>query len=254
MIKDFLLARAAPGLSCETLQHYLQFTHAPLALANPALAREVERYTMNHASEDTTYPFQLYPSIPGLALVVEHMFGGWEGIARFSADEHYLATVRPDEEHMVRTLMDGAPQFVAVDEEHALFTAPTCGRLRMFDFVRRHPTMTREHFLEQLDTEGAWAATDPAYRAAVARRVHSIVGAGVAAFGGDAEPFDAVIEVWIADADRLAALTDVQRERRSAFCDPDRSFTAVTDEQWICGENDAFGPRAAAAQAMAMAR
>ena len=71
----------------------------PLALAAPALAREVQRYTLNHVREDAVPAVRLYRTMPELALVVEHMFGGWEGIARFSADEHYLATVRPDEQH-----------------------------------------------------------------------------------------------------------------------------------------------------------
>jgi len=43
-----------------------------------------------------------------------------------------------------------------------------------------------------------------------------------------AEPFDAVIEAWISDTDTLLQLVEEQRSRRASFCDPDRSFSLLT--------------------------
>lgn len=243
VIKDFLLVQAHAALSYREVQQYLEHSHAPLALATPALAREAQRYTMNHLSEGEASPFQIFPNLPRLAVVVEHMFGGWEGIARFSADNDYIAKVRPDEKYMVERLMEGAPQFVAVDAEKPVFSGGDPTNLRMFDFIRRSPGLSREQFLAELDREGAWATADEEYRKAVVRRVHSIAGDGTASFGSDAEPFDAVIENWVTDCDRLAQLSALLRKRRESFCDAKRSFSAVTKESWISGETDAFGPR-----------
>ena len=131
--------------------------------------------------------------------------------------------------------MEGAPQFLAVDDEVPLFGVPPpppCACSTSSDVRGR---CRRRLSCKASPDEAAWAKDDPDYRGAVARRVHSILGKGAADFGADAEPFDAVIEVWIADADRLAKQADSLRRRREAFCDAQRSFTAVTQERWIGG-------------------
>ena len=62
------------------------------------------------------------------------------------------------------------------------------------------------------------------YRSAVSKRVHSLIGTGVPPInqGSEAAPpvivsFDAVIEVWVKDADALARLGDEQRVRRASI-------------------------------------
>lgn len=241
MIKDFLLTRSAPTVSPERLQQYLEYNHAPLALSLPLLQRETKRYTMNHVRPEAG----LYPALDRLATIVEHRFG--EGISGLHSDERYIADIRPDEMFMVEELMDGPPQFLPIDEEWPIFKSGTASTVRMLDFLRRPAGMPREDFDRKLAEDGAWAAADPLYRAAVERRVHSLVGSGsgVADFGADKEAIDAVVETWIVDPSALAALGDEQRVRRASFCDAGRSFSAVTEERWLRGSNDAFGPRSA---------
>lgn len=245
MIKDFLLTRSAPTVSPERLQQYLEYNHAPLALSLPLLQRETKRYTMNHVSGGKIEGLNLYPALDRLATIVEHRFG--EGIAGLHSDERYISDIRPDEMFMVEELMDGPPQFLPIDAEWPIFKAGIASTVRVLDFLRRPADMPREDFDRKLADDGAWAAADPRYRAAVERRVHSLVGSGsgVADFGADKEAIDAVVETWITDPSALAALGDEQRARRASFCDADRSFSAVTEERWLRGADDAFGPRSA---------
>lgn len=240
MIKDFLLVHAGPTVPSEDVRDYLQFRHAPLALSVPVVAREMKLYTMNHVVDHAAPRCYLYRPVAELTTIVEHMFGGWEGMARISADPQYCALVRPDEAYMIGHLMAGAPQFVAIDRERPIFSSslPTCARV--FDFVRRPASISREAFLDGLDKDAVWAAENPHYRAAVAKRVDSLAGSGWVAdkseatsYGTEAENFDAVVEVWIADFARFGELINEQRERRAAFCDPERSFTAITEEHRI---------------------
>ena len=240
MIKDFLMVRAAPMVPCAEVQHYLQFKHAPLALSVPVVAREMKLYTMNHVIDETASSYALYPPVPGLVSVVEHMFGGWEGMGRIEADGQYCSLIRPDEAYMIKHLMAGAPQFVAIDEERPVFTSSLPARARLFDFIRRPAAISRHAFLEGLDADAVWAANNVNYRSAVAKRTHSITGAGwigeksdATSYGTDSEGFDAVVEVWIADLSRFADLIGEQQERRALFCDPKRSFTAMTEEHRI---------------------
>lgn len=245
MVKDFLLTRSAPSITPETLQQYLEFKHAPLAMSLPLLVQETRRYTMNHVlTEPEEYP-GLYASRQRMATIVEHIFG--EGVSALHSDEQYIAEVKPDEMYMVEELMDGPPQFLPVDEELPIFKSGSSSSIRMLDFVRRPMDMSVEDFREKLADDGAWAAVEPRYHAAIERRVHSLVGSGsgVADFGADEEAIDAVIETWIINQEALLALKDEQHERRAAFCDPDRSFTALTNERWLRGASDAFGPRPA---------
>lgn len=243
MVKDFLLTRSAPSVTPEALQRYLEHKHAPLALSLPVLVRETRRYTMNHVQSGVDERLCLYVPIANLATVVEHVFTA--GIAGLHDDEEYIARVRPDEMHMIEALMDGPPQFLPIEEELPIFTAERLSSTRMLDFVRMPSGMSKAEFVERLAADAEWASAHPGYRAAVGRRVHSIVGSGSGAadFGGRNEPFDAVIESWIVDRDSLAAVMDEQRDGRALFCDPDRSFTAWTVERWLLGEADAFGPR-----------
>jgi hypothetical protein len=80
-------------------------------------------------------------------------------------------------------------------------------------------------------------ASHPKYRSVVSKRVHSLIGTGVPPInqGSEAAPpviisFNAVIEVWVKDADALARRADEQRARRVPFCDPHRGFSLLTEE------------------------
>lgn len=235
MIKDFLLIRAKPVVPQGMLKYrdYVEQVHVPRAMGNPAIAREMKRFTLNHLVDETPRGVCLLPAKAGLTTVVEHKVGGWEAMQRIMADPEYLAVVRPCEVHMSENLFDGEPQFVVVEDEREIFSCDAPGAARMLDFIQRPASITREEFQARLEEDGAWAAEDPRYRAAVGRRVHSIVGEGAPPFGAVGDPFDAVIEVWISDAGKLAELMDERSKRFVAFCDPDRSFTAMTQEHRI---------------------
>jgi len=251
MFKDFLLVRHRPHVPKADLQHYLQYKHAPLALSLPLIAQAMLRYTMNQVEESLTEEVCLYPRMLDLTTIVEHKLG--PGVEHIGTDAEYLATVRPDEQYMMAELMDGAPQCVAVDIELPIFKSASPSNLRMFDLIRHPIGMPRAEFLDRLAEDGQWATQHAGYRAAVAARVHCIVGSGsdegdrsqasVVDFGATDEPFDAVVETWVADLSTLTGLMEEQRARRAAFCDARRSFTAVTQEHWMRGVADAFGPR-----------
>ena len=184
--------------------------------------------------------------MPGLATIVEHSFGA--GIAELDTDEQYLTVVRIDEEYMIGSLMDGAPQFLMIDEELPVFTPGEVTSLRLFEFLCRATGTSRAEFLDRLAEEGAWANKHPRYRVAVGRRVHSIVGEGtgpaVADFGAAGASFDAVIETWVTDSIVLSTMMDERRDSAMLFCDTARSFSTVTEERWSRGETGAFESRA----------
>lgn len=243
MFKDLLLSRS--GTPAELRKH-MEDVHIPMGLSIPAVAREMQRYTLNHV-EGSPVAIAIHPPIDRLSTIVEHVCGGWEGLTRLGQDPDFQEKLLPDEQYMSTHLMDGQAEFVAIDEEQPIFTSGDVGTLRVFDLLRRSASVSREQFLRQLEAEGAWAKTDDRYRAAVGQRVHSIVGEGTASYGEAAEPFDAVVETWPADLHRLEDLVDELRSRRSAYCDPAGSFTVVTEERWFYGEVGPFGPRAESA-------
>ena len=239
MLKDFLLVRAAPTVSLDQVCHYLEFKHAPLALSVPVVSQQMRRYTFNLVKDEPGSDVALHKSQPRLAAVVEHMLGGWEGLARISADPQYLAKVRPDEAYMIANLMAAAPQFIVIDEERPVFTSSTETHVRVFDFLRRPVGMAREEFLQALDADAKWSVKNSGYRSVVARRTHSISGASWVApkeeavsYGTDNETFDAVVEAWVTGV-YPAELLQEQRQRRAQFCDSNRSYTAVTEEHCI---------------------
>lgn len=235
MIKNFLLIRARDEVPVGMMPYrqHLEEVHVPVALANPAIAREMKRWTMNDVLAGTGTGCELYPTIPGVDAVVEHMVGGNEGIQRVVTDQHYLDTVRPDERLMVDNLMDSDAQFIPVEQEYIVFSSINPPSLRMFDFVCKPDGMTRETFAEKLWEDADWAFGHSDYRQAVRKRVHSIVGGGDIPYADRNESFDGVIEMWIADAAKLSGLLDEQRRRRAAFCDTGRSFTMTTRESRI---------------------
>ena len=235
MFKDFLLVRNPPDKSPEVTQRYLEFNHAPLALSVPIISQKMQLYTMNHVADGVAEACRLYPPISRIATVVEHGLGGWKSLEQIVADQTYSTTIRADEEYMVNNIMDGWPQFVAITDEERIFTSASHSDLRMLDFVRRPSCVTREAFLTELKDDGAWAIANRRYRSGCAKRVHSLASAASAAFGVEGEPFDAVIEVWIAEIAEMQSLMDEQRQRRSTFCDAARSCTVVTREHRIRG-------------------
>ena len=234
LIKDFLLVRSPAEISLEITQGYLELNHAPLALSVPLISQKMQLYTMNHVAA-VAGECCLYQPIQRMATVVEHGLGGWHSLEQIMADPQYVARIRPDEEYMVTHIMDGWPQFVAVTDVHPVFSSDARTELRMFDFVRRPVGLAREEFLSGLAADASWAATNRHYRSGIAKRVHSVAMAASAPIGLEGEAFDAVIEVWIADAAELASLMDEQRQRRSAFCDAIRSCTVMTRERRIRG-------------------
>lgn len=236
MLKDFLLVRAAPGKSIEEVQHYLQHRHAPLALTVANSARLMRRYTMNHIFPGATGASGGFAPHPGFATVVEHELGGFQGIASIMADADYIARVIPDEQFMIETLMDGEPQFVIVDDERIIWESSLPGPVRLFDFLSRPAGMARVDFLDHLEDAGRRAASQAEFRSLVDKRVHSIVGTGPDAFGaGGDEPFDAVVEMWLADSAGLNEFALRKESSRPAFCDPRRSFRLMTRENRIVG-------------------
>jgi hypothetical protein len=235
MIKDFLLNRGKPSVPFEEIKNYIEFTHAPMAMGNGAISTWMRRFALNHVVFDTAWDCCLYRPLSGLVTIPEHDVGGWDGFNDIVKDEDYLATIRPNEVHLVEKLFYAQPQFVQIDDERTIFASGSPGTLRLFDFVRRPEAMSREDFERRLEDDGAWAAAQPQYRQAVAQRVHSLVGVGAPPIGAALEPFDAVVEAWVADGTLLATLVDEQKQRRAAFVDPERSISAMTRQHIIRG-------------------
>ena len=52
MLKVFLLVRAASTVTAQKVQHYIQFSHVPLALTAPITARLMQRLTLNHVVDE----------------------------------------------------------------------------------------------------------------------------------------------------------------------------------------------------------
>ena len=236
MLKDFLLARAAPSRTPSEVQHYMQFKHAPLVLSTPIVRRLLNLYTMNHVIGGPNQTCSLYPAFPGVISVVEQgLIGGDAAVRALLVDEDYITKIVPDEKYIHENMLGERPDFVMVEESKIIFASEPTGSTRMFDFVRRPAGMSAQEFLRDLNEDGLWARSQEDYRAAIRKRVHSLIGTGVPPINQDseavaavAEPFDAVIEVWISDTDTLSRLVEEQRARRASFCDPDRSFSLLT--------------------------
>lgn len=241
MLKDFLLVRNSPSVKKQELQQYLQFNHAPLALSTVEIGRSMQRYTMNHLVDDDVHEICLYDTPGNLTTIVEHLLaGGAEKVQTLMADAEYIEKVVPDEQHMIQNLMEGMPQFVAVDKEEQIFDKNGKSSMRMFEFIRRSSDVSQEQFLHMLHKEGEWAGQEELYSLAVEKRVHSIVGSGPLPVGAkeenpsrDFEPFDAVIEVWINNPESLSRLSSEILRIREQYCDNDRSISAVTNENKI---------------------
>ena len=235
MIKDFLLIHPKVSRAPAVLHYrdYVKQVHVPRAMSNPAIAREMRTFNLNYLVYGKPCDLCLFPPRDGLDTVVEHKLGGWEAMQRVMTDPEYLAVVRPCEEYMNANVFESLPQFVVIEDEREVFSCDTPGTARMFDFVRRANTLTHDEFLARLEEDGVWAAADPDYRAAVCKRVHSEVGQGDPPFGAAGDPFDAVIEVWIDDAAKFGALSTERKERLGAICDPDRSFSAMTEQHRV---------------------
>jgi hypothetical protein len=236
MVKDFLLARAAASRSPIEVQLYMQFKHAPLVLSTPIGRRLLNLYTMNHVIGGPDQTCSLYPAFPGVISVVEQgLIGGDAAVQALLVDDDYLTKIVPDEKYIHENMLGERPDFVMVEESRIIFVSEPTGSTRMFDFVRRPAGMSAPTFLSKLEDDGLWAQANPEYRSAVSKRVHSLVGTGLAPVHQDSEavaavmePFDAVIELSISDTDALSRLVEEQRARRASFCDPGRSFSVLT--------------------------
>lgn len=242
MLKDFLLVKAAPSVTKDQVRKYLQFSHAPLALSTAEIGRSMQRYTMNHLV-DAPNNVCLYSAPDNLTTVVEHsLVGGADKVSTIMADPEYVEKVVPDEKHMIENLMDGMPQFIAVEGEETVFGGKPESSMRMFEFLRCADGVLRDDFFRMLKEEGAWASENPRYSKAVEKRVHSTTGSGPLPVGAKSdaplatyEPFDAVVEVWISDPEELSGLLAEISNIRARYCDPDRSVSALTEENKLRG-------------------
>ena len=158
MLKVFLLVRAASTVTAQKVQHYIQFTHVPLALTAPITARLMQRLTLNHVVDGGGTNCRPHQPLPGLVTIVEHAFdGGGEAVGKIMSDDYYIANVASDEQYMIENLMDGVPQFIAIEDEAIVFHSNAPATLKLFDFICRPAEMPRQEFLARLDSDAEWA-------------------------------------------------------------------------------------------------
>jgi hypothetical protein len=153
------------------------------------------------------------------------------GIERLLAIPSYQQHVRPDE----ASFNDLPHNIMVLTEAAGIFRAPSVGRCKRFDFIRRAPGTAAPTFGAEVKKQGASLALDPFYTSHVDRHVDNVVVGPANDDGFGKGSFDCVREVWGSSFDALSAVAS-----RSLLesADPEMSFSVFATEFPMHGSVD----------------
>ena len=230
MLKMMITCRRNPSMSRAQFFHHLRHVHWPLIQRYPDVVDAVPGYVQNHTvlpepGVELSAPFKLAVERDS---VIELAFDGVAGIHRVLSVPAYMQHVRPDEAHF----NDLAHNIMVLAHASSVFRAPSVGRCKRFDFIRRSSAIDAATFRAKLDNHSQALALDPIYTGHVDRHVDNIVATAEMNAGFGEGAFDVVREVW---ATSLAALARVANRSAADYADPEKSFSVFATEFPIHG-------------------
>ena len=135
MLKMMITCRRNPSMSRAQFFHHLRHVHWPLIQRYPDVVDAVPGYVQNHTvlpepGVELSAPFKLAVERDS---VIELAFDGVAGIHRLLSVPAYMQHVRPDEARF----NDLAHNIMVLAHASSVFRAPSVGRCKRFDFIRR---------------------------------------------------------------------------------------------------------------------
>ena len=101
--------------------------------------------------------------------MIELWFDGMEGIDRLLSIPSYLQYVRPDE----AAFNDLAHNIMLLTQATTVFRAPSIGRCKRFDFIRRSKGADADAFAVKVKDQARALALDPLYTGQIDRHVEN---------------------------------------------------------------------------------
>jgi hypothetical protein len=233
MLKMIINCRRNPSLSRQEFFEHLRNVHWPLIQRYPDVLSAVLGYVQNHTVQpergfELSAPYKIATERDS---VIELRFDGMAGIERLLAIPSYQQHVRPDE----ASFNDLPHNIMVLTEAAGIFRAPSVGRCKRFDFIRRAPGTAAPTFGAEVKKQGASLALDPFYTSHVDRHVDNVVVGPANDDGFGKGSFDCVREVWGSSFDALSAVAS-----RSLLesADPEMSFSVFATEFPMHGSVD----------------
>ncbi len=204
MLKMIISCRRNPSLSRPEFFDHLRNVHWPLIQRYPDVLSAVPGYVQNHTVQpergfELSAPYKIATERDS---VIELRFDGMAGIERLLAVPSYQQYVRPDE----ASFNDLPHNIMVLTEAASVFRAPSVGRCKRFDFIRRAPGTAAPTFGAEVKKQSATLALDPFYTAHVDRHVDNVVVGPANDDGFGKGSFDCVREVWGSSFDALSAV------------------------------------------------
>ena len=233
MLKMIITCRRNPAMSRQEFFNHLRNVHWPLIRHHPDVLDALPGYVQNHSvlpeeGLELSAPFEIAIERDS---VIELKFDGTTGIDRLLSVPSYMQYVRPDEARF----NDLAHNIMVLTEPSPVFQAPSVGRCKRFDFVRRARITDAPAFHAEVKMQSQSLAVDPAYTGHVDRHIDNFVVTTGLDGGFGAGAFDLVREVW---GTSFAALSAMASRSVLHCADPERSFSVFATEFPMHGRVD----------------
>jgi hypothetical protein len=209
VLKMIITCRRHPAMSRPEFFDHLRNVHWPLIQRYPDVLAAVPGYAQNHSvlpepGFELSAPYRIAAERDS---VIELKFDGVAAIESLLSTPSYQQYVRPDEARF----NDLPHNIMVLTEPSNGLRAPTIGRCKRFDFIRRASDTEPSSFGAEISRQSAALALDPIYTGHIDRHVDNIV-VGPATDGGFGKgSFDCVREVWATSFDALSAVASRSR-------------------------------------------
>ncbi len=226
-----ITCRRNQAMSRPQFFHHLRHVHWPLIQRHPDVLAVLTAYVQNHSvlpgrGFDPVAPYRIADERDS---VIELWFDGMEGIDRLLSIPSYLQYVRPDE----AAFNDLAHNIMLLTQATTVFRAPSIGRCKRFDFIRRSKGADADAFAVKVKDQARALALDPLYTGQIDRHVENFPVASKDGGGFGEGGFDCVREVWASSFDALSVTAPLAVV---ASADTKSSFTVFATEFPIHGK------------------
>jgi hypothetical protein len=225
VLKMMITCRRNPSMSRAQFFHHLRHVHWPLIQRFADAVDAAPGYVQNHTvlpepGVELSAPFKLAVERDS---VIELAFDGRgrHPSAPFRARVHAAHPTRRG------PFNDLAHNIMVLANASSVCRAPSVGRCKRFDFIRRSPAIDAATFRAKLGSHSQALALDPVYTGHVDRHVDNIVATAEMNAGFGEGAFDAVREVW---ATSFKALAFVSNRSAAEYADPEKSFSVFATE------------------------
>jgi hypothetical protein len=197
-----ITCRRNPALSRAEFFRHLRHVHWPLIQHHPDVLAAVPAYVQNHsvvphAAFQLAAPYRIAEERDS---VIELWFDGTAGIERLLSLPAYQQYVRPDE----AAFNDLEHNIMLLTEATTIWRAPSVGRCKRFDFIRRAAGIDPATFRKRMLEAARQLSLDPFYTGHVDRHVENVAAAAMSGSGFGEGAFDGVCEVWAGSFEALS--------------------------------------------------